>query len=182
MRREFAERRRAVPPAQRGAAGRAVAAHVLEIAAVRGARRVGLYAATADELPTRPLFELLAQLSCRRLLPRISSGTLEFACVSAWAELQPVALGLLAPPDDLPAEILGAGDVVMVPALAFDLGGHRLGRGGGHYDRTFSTAGPLLIGIGFELQVVDQVPTESHDRVMDAVVTERGLRFWSGRA
>jgi 5-formyltetrahydrofolate cyclo-ligase len=182
FRRDFAARRRAIPPALREAAGRAVAAHLLEIGAVREAKKVGLYAATADELPTRPLFEALARTGCRRLLPRIDGDTLEFVCVAAWAQLQPGAFGLLTPPDHLPPELLDPGDVVMVPALVFGIRGERLGRGGGYYDRTFPANGPLLIGMGFDLQLVDRVPTGPHDRVMDALVTERGLRFWAGRA
>jgi 5-formyltetrahydrofolate cyclo-ligase len=181
LRQEILARRRALTPAQREAAGRAVAAHVVEIAAVRNAGRVALYAPTADEVSTRPLFEALASFGCRRLLPRISGDVLEFAAIATWAELRSGRLRLLAPPETAPAEALDSGDVVVVPGVAFGSQGQRLGRGGGYYDRTFATSGPSLIGIAFDLQLVDPVPTDSHDRAMDAIVTERGLRFSSGR-
>lgn len=72
-------------------------------------------------------------------------------------------------------------DLVLTPGLAFDAMGRRLGRGGGFYDRFL--ADPLLrrggltttCGVGFEFQVIDQVPTLGHDMRMDAVVTERRL-------
>jgi 5-formyltetrahydrofolate cyclo-ligase len=152
----------------------------LEIAAVRSAGKVALYAATLDEMPTRPLFEALARTGCRRLLPRVRGSGLVFACVGGWGDLSPGPLGVLAPPETLPAEALDAGDVVMVPGLVFGTRGERLGRGGGYYDRTFASKGPLLMGLGYELQVVDRVPMEAHDRWLDALVTERGLRFWAG--
>jgi 5-formyltetrahydrofolate cyclo-ligase len=181
LRREILAKRRAISAARREAAGHAVVVHVLAIPAVRAAANVALYAATADELPTRPLFEALAGTGCRRLLPGIRGDVLAFARVDAWTELEPGPLGLLTPRDALPVETLDAGDVVVVPGVAFDTRGARLGRGGGYYDRTFAAAGPLLMGIAFDLQIVDRLPTDSHDRAMGAIVTERGLRFWAGK-
>lgn len=68
---------------------------------------------------------------------------------------------------------------ILVPGLAFDRRGGRLGRGGGFYDRYLERLGsaraPTLIGVCFEAQVTDRVPMESHDRTVDLVVTERSL-------
>lgn len=65
---------------------------------------------------------------------------------------------------------------VLVPGLAFDRSGARLGRGAGFYDRYLDAIGPRtrLIGVCFGSQVVERVPTEVHDRCVDALVTERG--------
>ncbi len=72
-----------------------------------------------------------------------------------------------------PAEI----DVVIVPGSVFDRFGGRLGYGGGYYDRFLDqeAAGALRIGLAFELQLVDQVPLEPHDQLMDFVVTEKKI-------
>ena len=68
-------------------------------------------------------------------------------------------------------------DVVVVPGLAFTAGGQRLGQGGGWYDRFLARtrADCLKIGVGFEVQVVDELPTEAHDVTLDLVVTEAGV-------
>lgn len=65
--------------------------------------------------------------------------------------------------------------LLLVPLLAFDRQGRRLGYGGGYYDRTLIGTALITIGCGFVLQEVDRVPTETHDRVLDAVATEGGL-------
>jgi 5-formyltetrahydrofolate cyclo-ligase len=62
--------------------------------------------------------------------------------------------------------------------VAFDLRGGRLGRGGGHFDRVLDETGeggPLALGVGFEFQLVDEVPREPHDRAVDGVATDRRL-------
>jgi 5-formyltetrahydrofolate cyclo-ligase len=95
-----------------------------------------------------------------------------FAACAA-ADLVPGALRALEPPPSaagLPARDV---DFVVVPGVAFDAAGRRLGRGRGHYDATLAAAGPaFLCGIAFEVQVVDEVPSEAHDVALDAVVTE----------
>lgn len=175
LRREARERRRAIPVEARLAAGRAVGDRLLALPELRAAPRVALYAATAEELPTRSVFEALGAHGCRRLLPRIRGDALEFAIVEAWSELRPGRFGVLAPTADRPAERPGPGDVVLLPGLAFDRSGRRLGRGGGYYDRTFPVAGPFLVGLAFHVQLVDCVPCDSRDRRVDAIVTEREL-------
>ncbi len=176
LRAELAAARRRVPPEVVDAAARAVAAAVVAEPRVRAARRVGLYAASHGELPTRPLFEALGELGgVTRVLPRVRPGGLEWAAIAAWGELVPGALGIPEPAG--PAEPPPApGDVLLLPGLAFDPRGHRLGRGGGHYDRAYppGAAAPWLIGVGYAFQIVDAVPHDSRDRRVDAIVSERG--------
>jgi 5-formyltetrahydrofolate cyclo-ligase len=65
-------------------------------------------------------------------------------------------------------------EVALVPGLAFDLRGHRLGRGGGHYDRVLARLSPdsITIGLAFELQLMKRLPVEVHDVPVDLIVTE----------
>ena len=88
------------------------------------------------------------------------------------------------PPDDRVA--LLALDVILMPLVAFDRRGHRIGMGGGYYDRTFAfkrfkrtSSRPLLVGVGFELQCVDAIPAEPWDVPLDAAVTDRTFRWFS---
>jgi len=69
-------------------------------------------------------------------------------------------------------------DIVLLPLVAFDEQGYRLGYGGGYFDRTLAVMSPrpLAIGVGFELACIDSVRPEPHDIPLDAIVTEAGIR------
>ena len=87
--------------------------------------------------------------------------------------LAPNAYGIAEPLATAP-EVRPA--VVLVPLLAFDAEGHRLGYGGGYYDRTFDLLpGMTLIGVAYSGQKVALVPREKHDHPLDLVITENGI-------
>lgn len=179
LRRQLLARRRALPPGRAAEAAAAVLRHLEAWPVFRKAHRVALYAALPDELPTRPCFEALRAGGRTPLLPAgQEAGRLVFRPAPSWDALRPGAHRVLEPPAESAPVALGPGDLVLVPGVAFDPAGHRLGRGGGHYDATFppGAAGPLLCGVAYEFQVLDSVPHGSHDRRMDAIVTERRLR------
>ncbi len=159
-------------------AGRALAERLPETPAFAAAGRVVLYAALPDEVPTRYAFA--AALPRKRSLwfPRTVATGLEFAPVERWEALRPGAHGVLEPEPSAPAEPLAATDLVLVPGLAFDRRGRRLGRGGGHYDRAFppDRPHPLLYGVAFAWQVLDALPSQPHDLRVDALLTEEDLR------
>jgi 5-formyltetrahydrofolate cyclo-ligase len=184
LRRELDARRRQVGPEAARAAADAVADALAACAVLRSARCVALYAALRDELQTRPAWERLAAAGRPPLLPRVdSSGHLAFHRVRAWEELRPGRYGVLEPPAGAPTERLGPDDWVCVPGVAFDLEGHRLGRGGGHYDAAFpaASAGPKLVGLAYELQIVDSVPHGANDRAVDVLRTELRWHRVAGR-
>ena len=174
------ERRRRVSPDDAARAGAALAAAALEEPRVRRAARVALYAPSDGEFPTRALFDALGSLPIARLLPRIEGGTLVWARAPEWEALAPGAFGILEP--TTAPEALRASDVVFVPGVAFDRNGGRLGRGGGHYDRAFppGAEAPWLVGVGYSFQWVAEIPRDSRDRCVDAIVTEHGW-VWRSR-
>lgn len=183
LRHEMAARRRAVRRDEAEAAGREVAARLAGCPAFRAARRVAFYAALPDELPTRAAFDAARERGCCALFPAVEGERwLVFRPLERWEDLRPGRYGVPEPPKQGPAVQPVQGDLVLVPAVAFDAEGHRLGRGGGCYDAAFPPGGsaPLLYGVGFEFQVVDGVPHGSHDRRMDAIVTERIIRQMQG--
>jgi 5-formyltetrahydrofolate cyclo-ligase len=165
--------RRAVPADEARRAGAEVARRVIALPELAGAARVGLYAPLGGELPTADLLEALRARGRTTCFPRSTpDDRLEFAAADRFEDLASGRYGVAEPKG--PAMALGPGDAVVVPGLAFDRAGRRLGRGGGHYDRTFPAGrpGPFLVGVGYAFQRVDEVPAEAHDRRMDAVVTE----------
>jgi 5-formyltetrahydrofolate cyclo-ligase len=181
LRSVFAERRSRVLPHDAERAARALASAVIEDQRVRRARRIALYAASAGEIPTRALFEALRSINVVRLLPRLEKEGIAWARVDDWSELSPGRFGVPSPSSPRVPERLNRGDVVLLPGMAFDRNGWRLGRGGGHYDRALpeSTGDPWLVGVGFSFQWIADVPHDSRDRRVDAIVTEHG---WVWRA
>lgn len=112
---------------------------------------------------------------------------MEFRRFDAGDELSVGAFDIVEPASGSPVQPADIG-VVLAALVAFDATGARIGRGGGHYDRSFGpTRGldtrPLLVGIGFEFQRVASIETRAHDVDMDAIVTELGVRWMpvSGR-
>ena len=158
--------------------------HLFAQPAFRSAGQVAIYAALPDEVPTRPLFDSLTRGGTACLLPRVvPAGPLVFARVEDWDELRPGRLGVLEPAASAPAVVPGPDDVVIVPGIAFDRAGWRLGRGGGYYDRTFPAGAgpqPLLFGVACEGRIEESVPHGSHDRAMDAIVTEHAFQWARG--
>lgn len=179
LRRRMAEVLRSLEPRQRIAAAEAAGRAVVETAEFRWARVVAIYAARPDEPATGTLFEAVLDAGKRCVLPRcLAAGGLAFACVERWGDLRPGRYGLLEPPPEQPATALGDEDLVVLPGMAFDASGARLGRGSGYYDRTFRVAdrqGPTLFGLAFACQLVERVPSGDHDRRVAAVASELGL-------
>ncbi len=180
LRQSMGAQRRGVAPGDAEAAAESAARHLLADSSLLAADRVAAYAALRDELPTRALLDGLAAVGKVLLLPRVDpDGRLAFCAVERWADLVRGPHGVLGPPEGSARFQLERGDVAIVPGVAFDPDGWRLGRGGGTYDRTFppdAANPPLLFGLGYEFQVVASVPHDSRDRRMDAIVTERGIR------
>jgi 5-formyltetrahydrofolate cyclo-ligase len=173
-------RRQLLGPDEVRAAGRLAAERLAEAREFRERARLVLYAALPDELPTRPLYEMARASGKILLWPRTTGpGRLEFAPCQRWEDLVRERYGVLAPPPREESVELGRGDLLLVPGVAFDLRGGRLGRGGGYFDRALEEigdGGPFSLGVGFEFQLVEAVPREPHDRVVEAVLTERRLQ------
>jgi 5-formyltetrahydrofolate cyclo-ligase len=150
-------------------AGAAIAAHGL--AAWGGLGCVAAYAAVGSEPPTRPLIDGLSEAGVRVLLPIIDGAELRWATYEGWESLQPGRLGI-PQPAAYRGELLTAADIVIAPALAVDGAGHRLGRGGGYYDRALVAVDrALVVAAVFDDEIVDEVPVEPHDRTVGGVLT-----------
>ena len=174
-------RRHEVSAADAERAGLAAAAWICDSQPFRAARNVALYVAIAGEVDTRELIAAAMAAGKGVCVPRGTGGSsLEFARLDELGELRSGEFGVPEPPRSAERVVLSVGDLVIVPGVAFDALGRRLGRGGGHYDRAFPPAlerPPILIGLAFSFQVVAEVPSDCHDRRMDAVCTDEGLRF-----
>jgi 5-formyltetrahydrofolate cyclo-ligase len=181
LRRQMLARRSEVSAQLAERVGQVIASAVTGTAAFREARRIALYAAARGEPSMVPLFRAALAAGKEVALPRCSDRSdLEFYRVRGREDLTRGRYGLLEPADRPGVERVDALDLVLVPGLAFDLAGQRLGRGGGYYDRTlaaFTGQGGLLLGAALHFQLVARVPAGDHDRPMGAIVTEEGMHW-----
>ncbi len=162
---------------ERIAASAAIAQVVLGLPEFQQAERVAAYVALADEVSTDAILDAVLAGDRTLLLPRVVGSGLDFAVIEDRAQLQRGPWGGFEPLESLGACSLDGGDLVLVPGLAFDRGGRRLGRGGGHYDRAFADGliQPFRVGIAFSYQLVASVPVGRLDRPVHAVATEAGF-------
>ena len=173
-----AKARRATAAAVAGpGAGDLLAAHLLAHVPLGADAIVAGYWPIRDEIDTLPLMNQLHARGATVALPVLVNGqqTLRFRRWEPGMELAQGPFGTAHPPDTC-AEVRPA--VVIVPLLAFDPSGHRLGYGGGHYDRTLAhlrATGPVLaVGAAYAAQQVVSLPAHAGDQRLDWVVTEAG--------
>jgi len=139
---------------------------------------VGGYHALPDEADPALLLERLVELGCHIAYPRVAGKglPLEFHRVPDGEVLAPGAFGIHEPLDTWPR---ATPVLLLVPLLAFDATGHRLGYGGGFYDRTLALLNVPAIAIAYAGQEAASIPHAAHDRTLDMVLTEQGIRRFS---
>lgn len=171
LRVELRARRKALSPSAREEAERTLNGALSTW--LSGVERLGLYAASGSELCLSALARGLSSRGVTLAWPRVVGQMLCFHCADL-GSLTPGYRGLLEPSSDAPAISASELDVILVPGLGFDIEGGRLGQGGGFYDRLLRhTLGPKIIGIGFDVQLVDPLPLGPLDVRVAQVFTDK---------
>ncbi|SFR91306.1 5-formyltetrahydrofolate cyclo-ligase [Dyella sp. OK004] len=183
LRQQLAERRRALTPPQRIAAAQGLRRSLEQLPEYFTDLRVAGYWASNGELPLNLVIPPLATRGQQFLLPVIGPGKrLRFAPWQSGEEVQPNRYGI--PEPVAPKELLEPFqlDLVLVPLVAFDRRGHRIGYGGGYYDRGFAflkeqvrPTEPLLVGIGYAFQELPEIEAERWDVPLDYIATDQEL-------
>lgn len=138
------------------------------------AKTVMGYMAISPEPGLGPVLEACIETGKRLALPRCEAdGTMTARIVTALEELRKGAFGILEPPETLPVAAPEELELVLVPGMAFSTGGARLGRGKGYYDRFLTAVRGKTVGICYDGVLLETLPTERHDRFVDAVVTDK---------
>jgi 5,10-methenyltetrahydrofolate synthetase len=167
--------------------GRAIAEHVTDLEPVGEACEAGhpiaCYVARSGEPPTEELRRALRAAGATVLLPRVEGSDLVWCVEDESTEMAVNPLGI-AEPTGQPVDLADVEPAVwIIPALAIDADGYRLGQGGGFYDRALSgqTADGRapIIAVVFEDEMVHEVPREEHDHRVDVVVTPERVRWLS---
>ena len=141
-------------------------------------KRIFVYLSYSSEAPTDKLIERLLEDGWTVYAPRVEGKTM--AAVEYGEDFALSDLGIREP---LGERYGGRMDVAIVPMLAADEQGGRLGYGGGYYDRYLSAhTETWRLGYGFDFQIVRQVPTEEHDVRLDGVITDKRIVWTNARA
>ncbi len=170
--------RRALTPLVRRRASAAITRRLARLPAFRQARDVALYVSTDGEIDLAPLAGLAVARGKRVWLPVVRpGGRMEFARSLPGTPVRRNSFGI-PEPACFARQRRGAArmDLVIVPLVAFDRSGHRLGMGGGYYDRALAgVRRPYVAGASFALQEVNRLPARHWDIPMRIIVTERGI-------
>jgi 5-formyltetrahydrofolate cyclo-ligase len=174
LRNQVLARLRSMSPAERLAGSERIRKHLQEQPVWKRAESVLLYASYGQEVDTWPLIEAALGTGKRVGLPRYTrrDGTYT-ACevIDLSRDLVVGQLGIREPGEHCRPLPLKPLDLVVVPGVAFDLSGCRLGRGKGYYDRLLAAVCAVTCGIGFDDQVVDRLPVEPHDVPLNCILT-----------
>jgi 5-formyltetrahydrofolate cyclo-ligase len=165
---------RALPPAERAAASAAIRERVLNSAPWQAARRVLLFRALPDAPYLDALFDAARAAGKTVALPRYSAalGAYEAALVRDLSqECATGRHGVVEPGAQCPRVALNQLDLALVPGVAFDPAGRRLGRGKGYYDRLLAGFRGIRCGVAFDVQVVAVLPEEPHDVKLNCLAT-----------
>jgi len=179
----MADQRRALDPPARMAAAQGLRRNLETLPAFLEAPRVAGYWACNGELPLNLALAAVALRKQHIYLPQIAGPhQLRFAPWKLGDRVQPNRYGIPEPATDQGLLQPDALDLVLVPLLAFDRHGHRIGYGGGFYDASFAflreaprPAKPLLVGIGYALQECEGIEPAGWDVPLDYVATDREL-------
>jgi 5-formyltetrahydrofolate cyclo-ligase len=175
LRKKVSKRRRNLSERSRQAKSARIFRKIARLACFRSARHVACYYGIAPEVETRSFLEKLIRIK-KVYLPQIGpqKKTMVLRRIRSLEEdLQRGAYDIMEPHATCPIRAADRIDLIIVPGVAFDREGGRLGRGAGYYDKLFHRAGKAMkIGVCFREQLVRKVPMRAHDIRMDRVTTD----------
>jgi 5-formyltetrahydrofolate cyclo-ligase len=149
--------------------------HVVKSREFQSARIIGAYFATGSEVKSDLLIGEAQKLGKVIALPRTEKDMINFYEISSTNELVAGRFGIMEPPPVRPAHTI---DLIVVPGIAFDKKGYRLGYGKGYYDRYLSEKKPqFAIGLAYNFQLLESLTHDAHDVKVDAIATEDGIHY-----
>lgn len=171
LRRELIARRERLTDEEVAEKSQLVAGRVLALEEISKCKNLGIYLAINKEVETRFIIDqLIAKLTI--YVPKSTNGQYKWTLFKSWEKLEKGPYGIWQPSTDgvFDSRLV---DVVMVPGVAFDRSGTRLGYGKGVFDRLLIGSTAAKIGLAFDFQVLEKVPREEHDVTVDLVVSEK---------
>jgi 5-formyltetrahydrofolate cyclo-ligase len=182
LRRDLLDRRLHLSSRELNKISEKVKENLLRLECFEDARRVALYFPIRNEVRTEGIFERAKELGKETYFPRVEGSMLQFRKVSDLGELGPGRFGVPEPSRDSTKVEIEEIDLVVVPGVAFDRFGRRLGYGKGYYDRTLLKIDrKRRIGLAHSFQVLSSIPVGKSDEEVGLIVTESGVIFCERR-
>ena len=166
------ERRNLLATEQAQEQSRLVQEHIISSKEFVYARVIGAYHAVGSEVRTIMIIDAAVKLGKKVALPRTEGDRMIF--YEPCGDLVEGKFGIMEP---LPTTPVDGIDLLLVPGLAFDLKGYRVGYGKGYYDRFLSMDHSFSMGLAYSFQVVDELPRGRFDRRIASVATENGISY-----
>ena len=176
MRARFQVQIKALPDLYIAESDSGIYKNVTSLSEYANARSIMLYHSVGKEPDTLLIAESALESGKTVAFPYCyRGGVMEARIINSLGELAPAMLGIPAPPGSAPVIAPGSLDMIIVPALAFDGYGYRLGYGGGYYDRFLRGLSAITVGLARQRLIVDSLPVEQHDVAVNIVITEDGV-------
>ena len=167
---------RSLSPRYKAASDRAILSTLLALPEYQEAETVFTFIGTEREINTLPLAEAALAAGKRLCVPLcVGKGLMELRQITALSELEPGAYGILEPRADCPLVAVDGVDFAVIPCLSCNHLGHRLGQGGGFYDRFLASYRGAAVLVCREKLIREEIPREPHDLPIPWVLTEAGL-------
>lgn len=177
LRKKFLALRSKITSQDRKKASRKILKYLLSLQSMRSSNIVGLYASAGSEVETRSFIRELNRLKYQVCLPKVSANnSLKFYQVQSLKDCSPGKFKIWEPKESCPFVGIKNIDVMLVPGIVFDLQGHRLGYGKGYYDRLLKKIPEACrVGLSYQRNIVDELPSEEHDCPVDYLISEGGV-------
>tara|TARA_B100000700_G_scaffold331005_1_gene460711 strand:- start:2100 stop:2690 length:591 start_codon:yes stop_codon:yes gene_type:complete len=149
---------------------------LLSMPVIKSSSTIHTYVSKDSEVATHLFIATLLENNINVVCPRmLKHNQLEHSAINSFEDLQKNKFGILEPKKELLPFSINNLDVIIVPGLAFTRTGCRLGYGGGFYDRFLTKANVVSIGLGFDKQIINQLPHNKDDSILDYIVTEKEI-------
>ena len=151
-----------------------VLVHLEQLPAFQSAQTVLIYYPTHNEVDVLPLIKRYKKEKTF-LFPVVHRKSMTACPYEGNAKMH---RGKFRRPEPTTAPFTGKIDLIILPGVGFDLSGNRLGRGGGYYDRYLSNLNrkTILVGVGYDFQLIEEVPADRHDKRLSYIITNQGIK------
>ncbi|MEJ7622030.1 MAG: 5-formyltetrahydrofolate cyclo-ligase [Aquificaceae bacterium] len=174
IRRLIIQKREALTEEEREKLSEGIIKNLLSLKPLWDAKNLLMFCPHRGEPNITPLFSWTLQRGKALLLPKVEGKNLRLIRLEDTTSLSPGAFCILEPSkgkEVRPEEV----ELSLIPGIAFDKAGYRIGYGKGYYDRLFERLGGLKVGVCYEFQVLEEVPRDDWDMPVDLVVTEEKI-------
>ncbi len=175
IRNQMREQRQALSPALHAEKSEKIRRLLEELPDFKTAEKILIYVSLGDEVDTHALIKDALELGRTVFVPKIQEGRLTICPLYKWEDLAPGTFGILEPCEIVTEANPEEMDLIVVPGLAFDSRGHRVGYGKGHYDKLLKLTHGYKVGLAFHEQMIEEVPNEEHDVPLDLIITDSSL-------